>query len=203
MNYLRRLLRLVRNVDVASKYRGSDLRCFEDPINWFYLVKDADPLWRELELKGWWRHHLRGLRLVGFHSLEKFALQPSERNELYTPVPNGWGRESNRALRVTTPVMFSYLANHLSMFGARVWAHLVRATEVELELTTLGSFLRTVRRGVLNRSATEDMNRFCDNDDVLFLVSQGMVRQWLAMGIFRVLRSMHCNPILALLVIAW
>lgn len=40
--YLDRFLRLGRNVDVTSKYRGLDLCCFKDPIVGFYLVKDAD-----------------------------------------------------------------------------------------------------------------------------------------------------------------
>lgn len=64
VSYRHRLLRLVRNVHVTSEYRGLDLCCFEDPIDGFNFVKDADARWRELEFKERQRHHARGLQFV-------------------------------------------------------------------------------------------------------------------------------------------
>lgn len=95
VRYLRRLLRFLRNVDVTYEYRCLDLCCFEDPIDGFYSVNGAEAWWRELEFEGRQRHRARGLQLVGWHSLELFALSPSERNHFYTPVPHGKEHESN------------------------------------------------------------------------------------------------------------
>lgn len=85
VSHLHHFRRFTRNNDVTSAYPGLDLCYFEDPIDRFYLVKDADDLWRKLELDGRQLHHARGPRLVGRHSLEIFALLPSERNDFYTP----------------------------------------------------------------------------------------------------------------------
>lgn len=49
---VRRLLRLVGNVDVTSEYRGHDLCCRADTIGGFYLVKYADTWRRELKVEG-------------------------------------------------------------------------------------------------------------------------------------------------------
>lgn len=58
-------LRLVRIVHDMSEYRGLDLACFESPIDGFYLVKDADARWRELEFEDPQLHHVRGPWFVG------------------------------------------------------------------------------------------------------------------------------------------
>lgn len=120
MRFILRLLRLVRNVDVASDYHGLDLCCSEEPMDGFYLLKDADTWWHELEFKGRQRHHAQGLRFLGCHILKLFALPPSEKMSLYTLVPNGCDHESNRPLEVSTPVMFSYLVNNLRMSSSKV-----------------------------------------------------------------------------------
>lgn len=41
-DYLRLLIHLLRNVEIASKYRGLGLCCFENPIDGYYLVNDSD-----------------------------------------------------------------------------------------------------------------------------------------------------------------
>lgn len=55
-----------------------------------------------------------------------------------------------------------------------------------MELTTLGSFLRTVGHGGVNRLAAVDVTCVCDNNGVFICVSESMVREWFAIGIFRV-----------------
>lgn len=72
-----------------------------------------------------------------------------------------------------------------------------------MELATLGALLRMVSYVVVNRLATEGMARIGGFDGIIISVSQGVIRQWFAMGIFHVLRSMYFNAIFALLVIAW
>lgn len=52
-----------------------------------------------------------------------FALHHSERNKFCNPIPSGLYCESNRALGVSAPVMFSYLADCLRMSGLRVWKY--------------------------------------------------------------------------------
>lgn len=47
-----------------------------------------------------------------------------------------------------------------------------------------------------------DMAPVCSEDGVFIQIFQGMVRKWVDMGIIRVLRRMHSNPILALLAIS-
>lgn len=42
MNYISCSLCFVRNVKIASEYRGLNLFCSEDPIKEFYLVKNAN-----------------------------------------------------------------------------------------------------------------------------------------------------------------
>lgn len=79
---------------------------------------------------------------------------------------------------------------------------LVRVAEFEMALTTLVAFLQTDRHAVVTRLAPDDMTHVCGNDGVLIPVFQGMVCSWLDMCIFRVLLSMHCNPILAFLTTA-
>lgn len=45
------------------------------------------------------------------------------------------------------------------MSGSTVRQNLGRMAEVEIELTNLGAFLRTVRNGVVNRFGTSNMTR--------------------------------------------
>lgn len=52
VGYLLRLLRFVWNFDVTNSYRGLDLSSFEIPIDWFYLLKEANARWRELKFEG-------------------------------------------------------------------------------------------------------------------------------------------------------
>lgn len=42
VSYLRRILNFMRNVDFVSVNRGIDIFCFDNPIDGFYLVMDAD-----------------------------------------------------------------------------------------------------------------------------------------------------------------
>lgn len=107
-NCHRWLLRLGRNVNVASEYRGLGVSSIEDPINSFYVVRDADAWWHELECEGRQRHHLRNPWFVGWLSLEMFALTPIERNDFYTWVRNRWDCRSNCVLGVSTPVILPY-----------------------------------------------------------------------------------------------
>lgn len=51
---------------------------------------------------------LTGPQFVGLRSFELFALTASVRNALYTPIPNGLDRGSNRALWVLTLVKFTF-----------------------------------------------------------------------------------------------
>lgn len=44
VGYLRHLLRLVRNIDITSKYHGLDLGCLGDPLDGFNVVQDANAL---------------------------------------------------------------------------------------------------------------------------------------------------------------
>lgn len=93
------------------------------------------------------------------------------------------------------------LRDHFQMSSLRVREYLGRMVEVEMELMTLGAFLGMVRYGVVNRFETDDMICVCGTDGVLICVSQEMVRHLFAIGIFRLLLRMHCNPIYALLAI--
>lgn len=63
-------------------------------------------------------------------------------------------------------------------------------------------FPHTVRHEFIRRLAKQDMNFVCSNNGLLTRVSQGTVRQWFAIDIFRVLRRMDYNSTLALLSIA-
>lgn len=47
--YLRRFLRLVRNVDVTSEYRALDVCFFKDQIDEFYLVRATNAWRRDLQ----------------------------------------------------------------------------------------------------------------------------------------------------------
>lgn len=70
------ILQLVREVDVASGYRGFDLRCFEDPIDGLSMVKDEDACCSELVHEGQKRHHLRGPRFVEWQMLDNVCFSP-------------------------------------------------------------------------------------------------------------------------------
>lgn len=107
VGFLRRLLRLVRNIDVASEYRGLDLCCLEDPLDGFYLVKDGNAWWRKLDFESRQQHYARGLGFIRCHSFEMLALPPSEGNDYYSPEPHGWQYDSNCCLGIPIPVMFS------------------------------------------------------------------------------------------------
>lgn len=165
-------------------------------------MNDADILWRELEFERRQRHFMRDPWFFGWHRLKMYALPPSERNYLYAPVSNSWDQELNRSLALPTLVMFSYLADHLRMSGLKVFEDLGRKAKFKIVLTALGTFLRTVRHGVVNRLVSDEMTYVCGDDSVLIRVSHGLVRKWFDMGIFRMFRRLHCNSILALLVIA-
>lgn len=134
--------------------------------------------------------------------MESFALTPSEMNKLYTPVPIRWDHESNRALGVTTPIIFLHLADHLRISDSGVWDHFGCVAEDDMKLTKRGAFLQTVRHGAVNRLAPDEMNCVCDNDSVLIRLSQGLIRQWIATNISPVWHRMHCTSIHVLLAIA-
>lgn len=84
------------------------------------------------------------------------------------------------------------------MSGLKVWDHLGCTAEVEMELTTLGTFVHTVRYGHLNRLPPDNVTPVCLNDIVIIRLSQVVVRRWFEMGIFVVLCGMYRNPTLAL-----
>lgn len=67
------LLCLVRNVDVTFDYCGLDLCCLEVLLDGIYLVRDTEAWSREFELKCRQRHHARGPKFVGWHSLGMFC----------------------------------------------------------------------------------------------------------------------------------
>lgn len=115
---------------------------------------------------------------------------------------HGWDCNSNCALSVFTPLMFSYLADHLRMLDSVVREHLCHVAGVNIELTRLCAFSRTVSDKVVKRLETDGMNCVCGNDGDFSFVSQGKAHQCFAMKIFRALRHMHCNSILALLAMA-
>lgn len=124
-DYLRRLLCVVWNFNVACKYHGFDVCCFKDPIDGFYLLKVVHAWWSEMEFGGLQRYHARGPRFVGWHSLKMFELPLCERNDFYTPVPHDWKQESNHCLEVPTPMMFSLFTYHLRTSGPKVRKYLV------------------------------------------------------------------------------
>lgn len=99
-------------------------------------------------------------------------------------------------------MMFSYVAVGLRMSGLKVPEHLGRISIIKIEVMTLVAFLQTFRYGVISRLALDDMTCVCCEVCVLVWVAQGTVRKWFEVGIFRVLRRMHYNPISAILVIA-
>lgn len=55
--------------------------------------------------------------------------------------------------------MFSCFAGHFRLSGLKFWEYLDRIAGVEMELTTLGAILRTVRHGVVDCQAPDDLNR--------------------------------------------
>lgn len=59
VDYFRRLLSLLRNVDFTSEYCDLCTCCFQSRIDCFYFVKDPDACWHELESDGPQRHHVR------------------------------------------------------------------------------------------------------------------------------------------------
>lgn len=123
-----------------------------------------------------------------------FALLYSKRKDSNTSVPNSWDGDWNNNLGVFTPLMFFYLADHLLMPGLRINGLFGRMATVEVELATLGLFLRTVRHGVVNRFSTDDMTRICNNDSARVCVSRDWSSKWFALDTFSVLRCMSCTP---------
>lgn len=77
----------------------------------------------------------------------------------------------------------------------KVWEHSGRIEVVEIELQALGASLRVVSSEIVNCVAPDDMTRVCGADGFLIRVSQSMIRKWFGMGIFCVLRCLHCVPI--------
>lgn len=87
------------------------------------------------------------------------------------------------------------------MLGSKVREHLSHIAKVDIALTTLGAFLRTVRDGVVSRLAPDDMTCVGGEGGVLIRVSQEMIRKRFEMGMYSVMCRMHRKPIFALLVI--
>lgn len=77
------------------------------------------------------------------------------------------------------------------MSSAGACKHIGRMSDVEMELTTPGAFPRTVCHAFVNRLASEGLTRFGGNDGARICTCQGKIRQWLATGRFRVLRSIY------------
>lgn len=63
--------------------------------------------------------------------------------------------------------MYSYLVDHFRMSNSKVRERLGCIAEVEIELTTLGAFLWTVRHGLVSRLAPDEMTRVCGDDGAL------------------------------------
>lgn len=100
------------------------------------------------------------------------------------------------------PVMCSSSADYLCMSGKGVCKPFRCVAKVEMESTAFGAFFRTIRHEDVNLLASEHLAWTYSNDGDLIRVSQGMTRKWVFMDIFRGLRRMQYNPILAFLVIA-
>lgn len=147
-------------------------------------MKDAEDWWRELEFERRQRHQARGLRFVGWHSPEVFALPLSMKNESYTPVPHGLDYEWNHCLGDPTPLMISYCADLPRMLGSTVREHLDRVTEFEIEATTLGAFLPTVRYEEISWLAKNDMTRDCGEGGVSIQGVPGIIQKWFEMATF-------------------
>lgn len=116
-----------------------------------------------------------------------FALLPCHRNDFYTLLSNGLDLDSNFSLRFSALVMTSYLSDHLCLSGSKVWEHLGRIAEVEMELTSVGALLETVCQSDVYCLALDYMPHFCGGNGVLNRVSHGMIHKWFDRGIFRVL----------------
>lgn len=112
--------------------------------------------------------------------------------------PQSFDNFKSSALEVSTPVMFTFLADHFRIPGSSVREHPGRRAEVEPELATFGAFSRSMHSVVVNRLATDGIIRVCGNGGVLIRVSQAKGFQSFVKGFFQVLYHMHCNPILAL-----
>lgn len=168
----------------------------------FYLTKDAYAWWCELRLEDLQWYDGRGPRFVAWQSLEMFALPPNQMNDFYAPVPQCWEHESNRSLVVPTAMIFSFLADHLPMCGSKVQEDLVCIEEFKILFMTHCALLQSVCHEGVNRQVPDDVTHVCSKDGVLIQVSQGVVQKSFDMGISRVLRRMHCTPVLAVLAIA-
>lgn len=62
--------------------------------------------------------------------------------------------------------MLLNLADEIRMSWSKVRENLDRIVEVEIELATLGAFLRTVRYEVVSLLAPDNITRICGEDDV-------------------------------------
>lgn len=122
-------------------------------------MKDAGAWGHELDFEGRQQHHARAPGFVGCHRLEMFAFPLRKRDEFSSQAPHGWGYKSNRCLVVPTPVMLSNLVDHPRMLSSRVQEHLSDIAEVEIAVTTLDAFLRTVRYGVISRFTPDALTR--------------------------------------------
>lgn len=132
-----------------------------------------------------------------------FAMPPSKRNDFHTPVPNIRDRESNRALEVLALVVFPYLADLSGFSRPRIRNEIGRMAKVGIEVMILDAFLWTVRHSVVTRLATDYGTLVYGKDGVLIRVSHSTVLRCFSMGIFSVLRSIYCDPVLAFWAIAW
>lgn len=109
--------------------------------------------------------------------------------------------KGSRALGVPIPVLFLYSTNQLQSGSAPVRDFLQKVSEVELDVVTLGAFLRCVRYGPSERLAYSSTIAGCADNGVLLRVSLSTIKSWYKLGLLRLIRDMEVDPVLAFLAV--
>lgn len=106
------------------------------------MIRDATDCWRVLDSERWQRMSAIGRRFVGWHNLEVFAITPCERDMFYQTVQDVWCvYESARALRISTPDVFSHTIDKVQA-GTGLYQNLSqKVAKVEYDTTSLDAFL--------------------------------------------------------------
>lgn len=158
-------------------------------------MQDADEFQRELEMEV----HQRTIEhrfFVGWHSLESFAVSPAKPSLFYALVPVFWiENESLWLLRVPSPLCLAYYRGEVFAGDDRNEQRVQRMEALELVVSTLGAFIRTVCHGVITRYQGGRLQQACEGRRTIGTLKKHIWTLVGEYGIVRVLSFFDVDPI--------
>lgn len=203
VEYLGDLGRIVACVEDFRRIAIFDFVCLRRSYDRLYFIYDDTDSYRELDLEC---RHQRGSQhfgVLGWHSLEVFALPRRDQDGLNASEPEAWRRlKPHKALGVVNPIEFSYLSD-LNQRGTELQRLMVgRIADAENSILSLRTCLRAVRVRVVERFSFDYIAMSCRSRGAILRLPMPLAMKYFLFGTPRLLDHLDVDQALALVATA-